>query len=185
MKCKRKSSERTKAPSPKIWRGLDDRSSIDSIESLISFEYEMIDFNCMKDKVKDMYAFGPILGAGAQSTVFLGMDRRSGEQVAIKEVQNHRENEHSHPLAENFREIEVLKILGPHESIVTLKEVYVETGTLYIILDLCQCSLRKHIYHEGPFEGQSLIKATNQLFSALEFIHSKNVLHRDIKTDNV
>ncbi len=64
--------------------------------------------------------------------------------------------------------------------------------SLELVFDLCTGSLKNHIFKNDkyiPWKTASAVantlQWTKQILDALEFIHSKNVIHRDLKLDNV
>ena len=95
-----------------------------------------------------------------------------------------------------MKEIFLCRQLG-HKHIVAFYGVIVdvhnqELKSLALVFKLCKESLRSHIFKNNkciPWKTASAAANTfqwsRQILDALEFIHSENVVHRDLKLDNV
>jgi len=129
------------------------------------------------------YKLGKKLGEGAFAVVRVGTHTTSGYQVACKIC--------AKPLIKDeyvrkhlYREAKILQSLR-HPNIIQLLET-VESESLYVIvLDLCAkdvlthlCSVGISSEHQGRIYGQ-------QLLSAFEYLHSKHIVHRDLKAENM
>jgi len=93
-------------------------------------------------------------------------------------------------LFEKFREklIKEAKILSEvhHPYIVNVLEVFEENETAYIAMEYIQgCSLKYMLDKEGVLPEKKVLKYVSQIGQALEFVHQKNILHLDIKPNNI
>lgn len=73
-----------------------------------------------------------------------------------------------------------------HPNLIHLDSVYETDNTFYLILDLCSGGNLKEYLREHKFLPQN--KAAIVLKSVLEGLqamHSKNIMHRDVKPDNI
>ena len=82
-------------------------------------------------------------------------------------------------------EIEIMKMLD-HPAIVMLFEV-LEDEDVHLSMELCHGCLTDRVkakpQHHLPHD--ELQTAMRQIFSAIFYLHSKNIIHRDLKSDNV
>jgi len=93
-------------------------------------------------------------------------------------------------LFDKFKEklIKEAKILSEvhHPNIVNVLEVFEENGTAYIAMEYIQgCSLKYMLETEGVLAEKKVLKYIYQIGQALEFVHQKNILHLDIKPNNI
>ncbi|GFO42995.1 cyclin-dependent kinase 9 [Plakobranchus ocellatus] len=92
------------------------------------------------------------------------------------------------------REIGALNICQ-HPNVVTSLESWREevlfsgvlTNCHMIVMELCETSLRQKLLDNvhGGFEIHSIKFITAQLIRGLDFVHSKGIMHRDLKPDNI
>eukprot|EP01063_Lacrimia_lanifica_P032040 TRINITY_DN5402_c0_g1_i1.p1 TRINITY_DN5402_c0_g1~~TRINITY_DN5402_c0_g1_i1.p1 ORF type:complete len:954 (+),score=282.19 TRINITY_DN5402_c0_g1_i1:165-3026(+) len=129
---------------------------------------------------------GPLIGSGGFGKVYIGLNETTGNLLAIKVIElSHRDTKVIERLTELQQEIKVLKhLMHPHivgyvtsdrvgEAIYVFME-YVPGGSLY--------SLLKDF---GALSEVTTANYAQQIIDALEYLHSNNVVHRDVKSANV
>ncbi|KAL9963714.1 hypothetical protein ACROYT_G027248 [Oculina patagonica] len=136
------------------------------------------------------------LGGGSYGTVFKGKFTPPGhgrKDVAVKKL---RKAPDPSNVANFLREADMLKDLE-HKHIVFFYGVAMNVRnhkllSLELVFDLCTGSLKNHIFKNDkciPWKTVSAVadtlQWTKQILDALEFIHSKDVIHRDLKLDNI
>lgn len=158
-------------------------------------------------KTIGIYSIGPEIGKGSFATVYKCTDNKTHHAVAIKSVV--RSKLKSKKLVENLEiEISILKSMK-HPHIVGLLD-YTQTSThFHLVMDYCSMGdlsyfirrrdqlmkthpvisslLQRYPSPEGSHGlNQTLvIHFLKQLSSALEFLRSKSLVHRDIKPQNL
>ncbi|XP_066262708.1 inhibitor of nuclear factor kappa-B kinase subunit epsilon-like [Euwallacea similis] len=128
-----------------------------------------------------------ILGKGATSTVYHGVNRLTGENVAVKVV--------THLLS--LREFEVLKKIN-HENIVKLIAIeQEETGRVgrnglkchIIVTELCTggCldSIIQQPQHIYGFADSEFLTILKHLYQGIRYLRENNLVHRDLKPGNI
>ena len=73
-----------------------------------------------------------------------------------------------------------------HSGIVKVLDVFEENGTAYYVMDYIDgCSLDDLVRRDGALSEQTALKYISQVCSALDYVHSQNRLHLDIKPGNI
>ena len=84
-----------------------------------------------------------------------------------------------------LREIQVLKLLQPHEHIVNLIEVFRHDSRVYIVFEQLQRTLLEEIQGSRGLKELDAKKIIYQMMKACQHMHTKGVMHRDIKPENM
>lgn len=121
------------------------------------------------------------LGRGGMGVVFRARHLELGRDVALKLMLAFND---SH-LRRFAREAEALGRLT-HRNIVGVHEAGDVNGVPYIVMDLIAGeSLGRRLGREGPLEPRSAANLFVDLARALQHAHDQELLHRDLKPDNV
>mmetsp|Transcript_12025 Transcript_12025/g.33891 ORF Transcript_12025/g.33891 Transcript_12025/m.33891 type:complete len:919 (+) Transcript_12025:231-2987(+) len=136
-----------------------------------------------KSIVANRYHPGDELGKGAFARVYRGLDIETGSVVAIKQVDKHALSERD---MERIRqELDLLQRLS-HPNIVKLLD-YQETDDYFnFVLDYIEGGSLHGLKNKyGNFPEPLLGAYVSQTLEGLAYLHSENVVHRDIKGANI
>uniref|UniRef100_A0A1I8ILC8 Protein kinase domain-containing protein n=1 Tax=Macrostomum lignano TaxID=282301 RepID=A0A1I8ILC8_9PLAT len=116
------------------------------------------------------------IGYGAFGVVWTVVDPRDGRKLALKKIPNRA-----------FRELNFLYHVR-HENVVSIVSVLEEPNfpfEIYLLCDLMQTDLHRIIVSPQPLSADHVKIFLYQLLRGLKFLHSANILHRDIKPGNL
>lgn len=124
------------------------------------------------------------LGKGAFSTVRLGENRETHEQVAIKIIE--KKNITTENAIKNLnREIQILTRVE-HPNIVVLKDLY-DTGDrfLFVMELVTGGELFDRIIEKGSYSEDDARILVKQILQGVAYLHSQGIAHRDLKPENL
>ncbi|GIL66722.1 hypothetical protein Vafri_20204 [Volvox africanus] len=122
-------------------------------------------------------------GEGTYGVVFKARDRYTNEIVALKKIRLEQEDEGVPSTA--IREISFLKELR-HDNVVRLYDVLYSDRRLYLVFEYLDLDLKKEMDSQRVKGNMGLIKVYMwQMLSGLAFCHSRRILHRDLKPQNL
>ncbi|XP_053312683.1 serine/threonine-protein kinase PAK 1 [Spea bombifrons] len=120
------------------------------------------------------------IGQGASGTVYIAVDVATGQEVAIKQM-----NLQQQPKKELIiNEILVMRE-NKNPNIVNYLDSYLVGDELWVVMEyLAGGSLTDVVTQTCMDEGQ-IAAVCRECLQALEFLHLNQVIHRDIKSDNI
>ena len=132
----------------------------------------------------DIYEVKNKLGSGKFGLVKLGIDKKTGQKVAIKIMK--KSSMDSSDLELVRTEIEILKICQ-HPNIIRLYNVFENADYLYIIMEYCSGGdlfsyLENRNFRVSEKRASTII---HKMSTAVYYMHSFGVAHRDLKPENV
>ncbi|WP_431919483.1 protein kinase domain-containing protein [Micromonospora wenchangensis] len=123
------------------------------------------------------------LGAGGQGVVYLGRDEQ-GRWVAVKVI-NVDLHQHPRAKAQFVKEIAAARRVAPF---CTAQILFADVdGELpYVVSEFIEgVTLQRHVREQGPVAGNALHRLAVGTATALAAIHQSDVVHCDLKPDNV
>ena len=127
-----------------------------------------------------------LLGKGSYGEVYLS--QKQNALFATKKVKRKKADDEMTKYFKN--EINILRILN-HPNIVKLEEIKMDENNYYIVMEYINGGelsdyLKKYIEKYGkPFSEEIVQYLMKQIISALIYIHDLNIIHRDLKLENI
>ncbi len=131
------------------------------------------------------YELLEILGAGGIGTVFKAKQLDGERFIALKILHSNFADDEEFT-ARFKREGQALSRLH-HENIVTVYHLGLSSADVpYLAMELIRgTSIRKHLNEHGAMPLTIVLNVAMQICSALKYMHSEGVIHRDLKPDNI
>lgn len=123
------------------------------------------------------------IGKGNFAKVKLAKHVPTGREVAIKIIDKTQLNPSS--LQKLFREVRIMKLLD-HPNIVKLFEVIETEKTLYLVMEYASGGeVFDYLVAHGRMKEKEARSKFRQIISAVQYCHQKNIVHRDLKAENL
>jgi serine/threonine protein kinase len=138
--------------------------------------------------LQNRYRIDALLGEGGMGAVYKAYDTRLKIPVALKEmVPQPGLDEHTlDQLHQQFEQEATLLAPLSHAHLVRVGDYFEEGDNTYLVMDFVEGeSLIDIIEKEGALPEAQVLTWTLQLLDALAYCHSRSVIHRDIKPQNV
>ncbi|XP_018647759.1 LOW QUALITY PROTEIN: kinase [Schistosoma mansoni] len=125
-----------------------------------------------------------LLGRGGFAQVYRAKSTITGQEVAIKMID--KKGMLQHRLANRVRrEVEIHSRLK-HPSILELYTCFEDENYVYLVLEICHNGeLQTYIRQNGPVTEDTARHYLKQLISGLLYLHSHNIIHRDLTLANL
>ena len=134
-----------------------------------------------KGELIGRYRVECIIGSGGMSRVYKVKDMRVGTYLAMKEILI----KDTSFLNAGYAEAFVLKNVN-HPALPRIVDILRTENSYCVVMDLIDgCNLEEYVKEYGGFGENEVIKIGNTILDCLIFLHSKNILYRDLKPSNI
>lgn len=136
----------------------------------------------------EQYVLGNVIGKGSYGEVTLARHKKDKKQYVIKKIDLHNASPKERLFAQ--QEVEILSKLR-HPNIVSYKESFqTSDGGLSIVMGYCESGdmytkLKKQAKIGEYLEETQIVEWFVQIAMALQYMHDRHILHRDLKTQNI
>ena len=119
------------------------------------------------------------IGEGLFSFIFAGINSKDGREVAVKRIERLRMQR-----AEDEREIRNLTALADCKQVVRYISFFKDDYFSYVVFELMEGNLEEYL-NESAINATQATILCKDVIKGLEFLHKQNILHRDLKPQNI
>jgi CHASE2 domain-containing sensor protein len=143
----------------------------------------------METILHDRYHLLKPLGEGGFAKTYLAEDRQQGDlRCVIKHLTLANPNPQALKTARRLfqSEVAVLRRVGTHDRIPELIDAFEIDGEFYLVQEFIDgIPLAEHFQQKGPYTEAEIVQLLQDVLPILVFIHSQQVIHRDLKPTNL
>lgn len=132
----------------------------------------------------DRYEIIELIGSGGMANVYKALCHRLNRYDAVKIMRD--DTAANEELRRRFRAESQAVAMLSHPNIVSVYDVSHSADAEYIVMELIDgITLKEYMRKKGILEPSEVLDFTVQTAKALEHAHSKGIIHRDIKPQNI
>uniref|UniRef100_A0A7S0BPD9 Protein kinase domain-containing protein n=1 Tax=Rhodosorus marinus TaxID=101924 RepID=A0A7S0BPD9_9RHOD len=132
--------------------------------------------------IEVFYTTGKLIGQGAYGKVFIGRNKQTDSDVAIKVVRKGSSKKEREYI---IREVKILKSIA-HPNIIKTHDVFEDSQKIYFVQEYVSGGeLFDRIAAENHFSEQRAAELMKSMLEGVAYLHKQGIVHRDIKPENV
>uniref|UniRef100_A0A671T6F3 Ribosomal protein S6 kinase n=1 Tax=Sinocyclocheilus anshuiensis TaxID=1608454 RepID=A0A671T6F3_9TELE len=142
-----------------------------SVSSIVQLHRSVSQFN-------DAYEVKEDIGVGSYSICRRCIQKSTGMEYAVKIINKAKRDP--------TEEVEILLRYGQHPNIITLKDVYDDGRSVYLVTELLKGGeLLDKILRQKFFSEREASAVLYTITKTVEYLHTQGVVHRDLKPSNI
>lgn len=138
----------------------------------------------MNDLLAGRYQIIKKIGSGGMAIVYLAKDLSLDRKVAIKVLRE--EYTEDSTFRRHFQKEAVAIAKLSHNNIVGIYDIITEDETMCLVMEYIEGeTLKDKINRDGAMPWQQVVKYGIQIANALAYAHSNQIIHKDVKSQNI
>lgn len=136
--------------------------------------------SCNSQTLKSHYTLKGELGAGAAGIVYKAAHKTTGEEYAVKtiDISDHKRKDHL------LMEIMVMRELT-HPNLVNYVDLFLESLSLKMVMELMDGGALTDVVLYTILSERQIAAVTKEVLQGIHHLHKHEIIHRDIKSDNI
>ncbi|KAJ9577924.1 hypothetical protein L9F63_025215, partial [Diploptera punctata] len=144
----------------------------------LSLRLPLLQMYVKPNSVSDEYEIRETIGEGSYSVCKLCVHRATHTEYAVKIIDKSKRD--------CQEEVEILLRWGYHPNIVTLRDVYEDDRSVYLVMELMRGGeLFDRILRHKFFSEREASAVMQVVVSTVQYLHQRGVVHRDLKPSNI
>jgi len=162
-------------------------------DPLISLKQPLGEYNALdelpylvnqNEDFSSTYDLGKKIGEGGFAAIYLCTYKETKQIYCVKII-NFELLAKEETIQLLIRELRVLKLVN-HPNLVSCYAIYLSIQTLHIVLEYCQMGSISSLLSENKLLNEAqIIYMCYSILQALNYLHTKGIMHRDIKSSNI
>ena len=137
-----------------------------------------------QEPLSGRYELEEIVGSGGMSVVYRAWDLKNDREVAVKVLRF--EHNTDQDLMRQFNREAQAASKVTHPNIVSMYDVGQDGDTRYLVMEYVKgVTLKEMIRQQGRIECKRAVQITLKILAAIDHAHKNNIVHRDIKPQNI
>ncbi|SCO71044.1 serine/threonine protein kinase, putative [Plasmodium vivax] len=132
-----------------------------------------------------IYRIVGLIYCGEKSQVYKCMNVLNKKSYAMKViVREERDAHHTEKFFQNYLFLKQTK----HRNVIPIYDIFLEGSFIFIVMEYCEgCTLLDYFMSlvPGSLDIQEIKCIMKNLLLGLDFLHSNNIIHRDVKLENI
>ena len=138
----------------------------------------------MNKVLSGRYRINGVIGTGGMAVVYRATDEKKQREVAVKVLRP--EYEADGDFVRRFAHEAIAASKMAHENIVKMFDVGSDSGKKYIVMELIDGdTLKDIIIRQRRIPANLAVRYALRILAALDHAHKNNIIHRDIKPQNI
>jgi len=160
----------------------------DSVEGGFTSDKKMRENLEPEEKIKydlsEKYEIVKEVGRGGMAIIYKAIQKNLEREVALKVLPQHFTHDEEY-LSRFHRESQEVAKLS-HPNIITIYDEGEKNGTHFLAMEfLYGKDLQEKIKENGKLSPEFVVSTSVKIADALDYLHSKGLVHRDIKSSNI